>query len=649
MKLCWVESGEQLEMHTLVTLLTHLYKNKNVMSVGNEDFESKWQALHTFPREYSLPFIDASSHSMKFENNFVPETTVHSHAKKIDSSMSSTDLSQLPCETPSYESFVTGDEELHESISPSLQNLKRSVEESSVQAEHITGKEEIPATELLPYQNLDGKDKNESIYQDGVNMQSTEMTQLMTSTGLEESGIINATPVEENFVPLCNLTKTFFTSRDMFQNDLQTTNRVQEVLIANATTAEISIEPVELDDFDSHDKQNDDLNKSAISSSFKIPGSQYSPLTRTFQHCNLGKDEDFPFTDELLSNKQVLELTESDTENVDSESDVITFQGTNHKSLKMQLYNTTVSLCTTDLTLTDKSHTSSGEPDGVNSDSYEKISENFMLEENSSETILTNLLGKDYEEKEDSENLEQDVSTQLDISSSLKDGQLLSVEKNCKRKEHTSFDTSVETERSFSCKNKSSVQCDSTNSMISGEDPFVKHISTGSFHSLEKEKPMHVLQTCFDKAATEKDLSSENSGFSFLSDNYLYSPEMIAVTADYVGKEDLFCGLPETENKQFGAYESKLGRAVLCKDKEKLFGQDDEIEKNEGEEGYVFQQKYSVIDDLNNLSTFMFNEDNFNSEVKEKPVIPPKECLENEEDGVQDLKSENGFETKKDK
>ncbi|XP_076312099.1 uncharacterized protein LOC143225852 isoform X2 [Tachypleus tridentatus] len=649
MKLCWVESEEELEMHSLVASLTHLYKNKNVTSIGSEDFESKWQALHTIPREYSLPFTDASSHIRKFENDFIPETTVHGHAQKIDSLMSSTDLSLLPCEIPSYESFVIGDEDLPENVSPSLQNLSRSIEGSSTQAEHITGNtcEEIPETELLSYQNFDGSNKSESIYQDGDNIPFTGMTQLMTSTGCNKSDIISVTLAEETSESLCNLNNTFLTSRDMFQNDLQTANRVQEVLEASVTTTEINVKPVELDSFDTHDKQNDDLNKSAISCSFKKTGSLHFQSTRTFQHCNSGKDEDFSFTDELLSDKQVLELAECDTENVDSGSDVIDFQGTRHKNLK--LYDTTVNLYTADLALTDKSHTSSRELDGVRSDSYKTISENFVLEENFSERISTNLLGKDYEEKKDSENLEKYVSAQLVINNSVEDGLLPSVEEDFKRIEHTSFDTSVETERSFLHKNKknSSAQFDAADSMISGENSFVKNISIENFHLLENKKTVPVLQTCFDKAVDEKDLTFEKSGFLFLSDNYLYNTEMIAVTSDYVGKDDSFCGLPESENQQFGAYKSKLGADLLWKDKQKLFGYGDEFEKHESRGDYVSEENHSVIDDLNKCSTFMFSEDNFNSEVEEKPVTPLKESLENAEDDVQDFNCENGFETKK--
>ncbi|XP_022257880.1 uncharacterized protein LOC111089522 [Limulus polyphemus] len=638
MKLCWVEDSEKPGLDTLETLLTHLYTNKDATPADNDDVERRWQTLYPDPREHNLPFTNDSKCSLKFESNFVPEVCVQDHTLKRDSLLFSLNSEQLPNEIPSHESFtIDYDAKLRGSVSPSLQNLRGSIEELS---EQDTKAEQILT--LQPgYQNLE--DGGFSFLDVGESSSSTELTHLIASNEHRETHNTNVTVVEETLLPLCSLNETAVVSSDLFQNVAVSLD--QEIMLVSASTETHAREIEHTEDFNNYDEPDNEFNKTFPSDKSEKSDLHCSQLTNTIHQGNSGKDNILSFSHD--TEKEFFECIKSGTESFVDGSSMNIFPASHSltRSVTSGPKSSSTELCqtgcpTTDTNQVDSSHTSSekrSQPTGVGDKSWRTHLE----------TTLPNFPGKDSEETIASEKINNDLSVLKEVNGSTEDDELHLVlsKEGCtlfdsSRKESyiTESDCSTGWESNKKEPNRntqsSKIRHDSTDSTrmgSGGDDPYVKYNSTVSLHSIE-EKPTSILHLCLDKETGERCSCLENPGIPFSITDCCYSNCLKVFPATKAKEIVSLDGLTESEKEQLRTSMCKFGSITSCGEKEMFLGPNNEMRTKVGDKP---EQTCVTVDDIK-LSFSSFDSENIDSPIssftEHYKIKNPGICLE----GVKD-------------
>ncbi|XP_013779936.1 serine/threonine-protein kinase LMTK2-like isoform X2 [Limulus polyphemus] len=133
MKICWEIVHKRPVIQKVAELLRHLYENRNLPS-DSAEFEIRWNTLQPIPRNHNISSTDSSKVCMQFENDFIMNQK-QDFMKDGESSFSFSEVEHSSQEiSPSRGSLSTGYEvgfEPHTYISPSLQNLRGSIEDLS--------------------------------------------------------------------------------------------------------------------------------------------------------------------------------------------------------------------------------------------------------------------------------------------------------------------------------------------------------------------------------------------------------------------------------------------------------------------------------------------------------------------------------------
>ncbi|XP_076345256.1 uncharacterized protein LOC143244455 [Tachypleus tridentatus] len=597
MKLCWVTDSEKPGLDTLEALLTHLYKNKGATPSNSDDLERRWQALYPVSRDHGFPFTKNAKCSLKFENDFVPEVSVEDHTLKRDGLLFSLNSEQLPNETSSLKSFTMDcDDKLHENISPSLQNLRSSIEELS--------ERDTKVEQILSLQNCVDDEGSDSLFLDvGEGSSSTELTYLIASNEQKEMHNGNVTMVEETLLPFCRVNETDVASTDWIQNVAVFQGSI------SMETQEHEIENAK--DLNDHDEPDNGLTKTFPHDMSEKSDFYFSQVTNTTEQSNSGTDNILYFPYDL--EKEFCECTKSSTEilvdgsslNISPASHTFTGNVTpSTKSSNTELCQTEVGYPTTDMNQFDSSHTSS-----------EVRSQPHMIGDKSLrilfETTLPNFSGKNLVEAIVSGEINNDLSV-LEVNSSSGDSKVHVVEEvssnGC-----TLFESSVrgrcvtesdcstgwESNKKEPCADtqSSKVRHDSTASTrkeSSGDDSYVKYYSTLHFHSLE-EKPTSILHLCLDKETGERGSCLENPGIPFSDSDCCYSDSFKLLPA--VKAKDIvsFDGSSEAGKEQIGTSVCKFGDVVSCGEKEMMLGPSYEMRTKVGHKS---EQTCVTVDDI---------------------------------------------------
>lgn len=143
MQLCWLPANHRPTVQKLTTLLNYLYDNKDAIP-DSAVFESRWNSIQPpFIRDYSLSLGTISREPRKFETDF--RSRAESNAsRENDYSMSSDyEPGLVRNKYPSNGSLSLGFEvELGADISPSLQNLRGSLEDLIIASNSFTSESE---------------------------------------------------------------------------------------------------------------------------------------------------------------------------------------------------------------------------------------------------------------------------------------------------------------------------------------------------------------------------------------------------------------------------------------------------------------------------------------------------------------------------
>ncbi|XP_076305544.1 uncharacterized protein LOC143222652 isoform X2 [Tachypleus tridentatus] len=154
MKICWEMVHKRPVIQKVAELLRHLYENRNLMS-DSAEFEIRWNTLQSVPRNHNISSTDSSKVCTQFENDFIISQK-QDFMKDGESSFSLSEMEHSSQEiSPSRGSLSTGYEvgfEPHAYISPSLQNLRGSIEDLSTFEER-----QFQSSENLGYLNAKAK------------------------------------------------------------------------------------------------------------------------------------------------------------------------------------------------------------------------------------------------------------------------------------------------------------------------------------------------------------------------------------------------------------------------------------------------------------------------------------------------------------